>query len=146
MKNLLLLCAIVLSSAALGQGNLQFNQVINYDLIGSSSGSGDVSFQSLTVTIPVGKVWKVESASCRYQSTTSGSNLIEGGNTANRLLILVDNVPVTHLVRGEFAIQNELPLWLPAGAHSIVLSGYVTSTNSKNAFGKVSIIEFNIIP
>jgi hypothetical protein len=146
MKILILSFFLVLCSLLYSQGNLQFNQVINYDLIGSSSGSGDVSFQSLTVTIPVGKVWKVESASCRYQSTTSGSNFIEGGTTSNRLLILVDNVPVTHVARGEFAIQNELPLWLPAGAHSIVLSGYDTNTNSKNAFGKVSIIEFNIIP
>ncbi|MEY4126358.1 MAG: hypothetical protein RL737_547, partial [Bacteroidota bacterium] len=39
------------------QGNLQFNQVVTYNIGGIANQYDNVNF-----TVPVGKVWKIESA------------------------------------------------------------------------------------
>ena len=64
MKNILLILAIAFSSASFAQGNLQFNQVIY-----STSG---------TLSVPVGKVWKIEAI-----NSTSGSINVTLDNCVN---------------------------------------------------------------
>jgi hypothetical protein len=125
---------IVLSDGFLAQGNLQFNQV---KLVTNQE------------TVPVGKVWKVESV---IYNIPSGSNTYQTGNYGdcsasdyNKSAIVVDGYP-TKVGQGTTPLGYSsgtythtytiLPLWLPAGA---TLSG-------GTCLNKISVIEFNIIP
>lgn len=125
---------IVVSGGFLAQGNLQFNQV---KLVTNQE------------TVPVGKVWKVESV---IYNIPSGSNTYQTGNYGdcsasdyNKSAIVVDGYP-TKVGQGTTPLgyssglythtYTMLPLWLPAGA---TLSG-------GTCLNKVSVIEFNIIP
>lgn len=147
MKKLLSIAALLISLSVSAQGNLQFNQVRNYNLTGISTGGGSKDFQNIALTVPAGKVWKVESASCRLQRDDI-PNIPYGGNTGNKLMIILDEVPIAHmfLLSGWSNSNNELPLWLSAGSHSLDLKGYINEAGPLSAYGKVSIIEFNVVP
>jgi len=125
---------LVFSGGFLAQGNLQFNQV---KLVTNQE------------TVPVGKVWKVESV---IYNIPSGSNTYQTGNYGdcsasdyNKSAIVVDGYP-TKVGQGTTPLGYSsgtythtytiLPLWLPAGA---TLSG-------GTCLNKVSVLEFNIIP
>lgn len=125
---------ISFSCAFLAQGNLQFNQV---------------KLVSNQESVPVGKVWKVESV---IYNIPSGSSTYQTGNYGdcsasdyNKSAIVVDGYP-TKVGQGTTPLGYSsgtythtytiLPLWLPAGA---TLSG-------GTCLNKVSVIEFNIIP
>jgi hypothetical protein len=74
-----------------------------------------------TYTVPAGKVWKIESLTA---SSINGylSLTINGSPSA-----------VLQVING----GNNLPFWVPAGT---VVGFYITN------LGKVSILEFNIVP
>ena len=115
------------------QGNLQFNQVLNFNY--SASGLGSYASSNVaTVTIPTGKVWKITSASSEKQNDLTGS------------AIKVDN----HVLykdkssgSGQAMSQNT-PHWLQGGTHTITLSNLSSSTMTIH--GSISIIEFNVVP
>ena len=134
MKKLYFIVFVLLNQLAYAQGNLQFNQV---------------KLVTALETVPVGKVWKIESVIYNIPSEmssyqTSGS-LSCGVNTFQNFAIEVAGVP-TKTGQGVGALQlsnityaqgyTELPIWLPGGA---TLSG-------GPCLNKVSILEFNIIP
>ena len=60
MKNILLILAIAFSSASFAGGNLQFNQVINGEMVAVVPVSSTVIG---SITVPAGKVWKIEAVS-----------------------------------------------------------------------------------
>ena len=119
---------------ASAQGNLQFNQV---------------KLVTNTETVPVGKVWKIESViynipftASGYQSTNGGCNspnyyestAIEIAGTPTKVgqgtqPASYSNLTYTHS-------YTMLPLWIPAG----------TTLSGGTCLNKVSVIEFNIIP
>jgi len=118
---------------AKAQGNLQFNQV---------------KLVTNLETVPVGKVWKVESVIYNIPNTSSGFQQTNGGCNYNQYestAIEIAGVP-TKVGQGtqpaaysNLAYTHSytiLPFWLPAGA---TLSG-------GTCLNKVSVIEFNIIP
>lgn len=109
-------CLLVLADKSYAQGNLQFNQVILYDM--ASGGTQ-------AITVPAGKVWKIETAST-YNGSSAGISL---RNAAAQ--------PIGTLSTTTAA--SNYPLWLPSG-----FSGSLFN----NAAGRscVSIIEFNVIP
>ncbi len=72
-------------------------------------------------TVPAGKVWKIESAS------------ISSGSGYFGLSINGSSVAIVAYANG----GNLLPYWLPAGTN---VGFYIYQT------GKVSIIEFNVVP
>jgi hypothetical protein len=74
-----------------------------------------------TYTVPAGKVWKVESATI---SSINGYLALSINGSAASILQVVNG-------------GNNLPYWLPAGT---LVGFYIASV------GKVSIIEFNVIP
>jgi hypothetical protein len=74
-----------------------------------------------TYTVPAGKVWKVESA-----TISSGSGYLALSINGSSASI------VTYANAG-----NNLPFWLPGGT---LIGFYIYQT------GKVSILEFNVIP
>ncbi len=92
MKHLLTLCFFLFFGTFFSQGNLQFNQVLTYG--GTLSAS---SYQSIG-TVPVGKVWKIES---------------KGGSTINT----VNGNAVTQTI--------SYPFWLKAGD---ILGHYTTGS------------------
>ena len=133
MKKLLLFTFILLSNLACAQGNLQFNQV---KLVTSLE------------TVPVGKVWKIESVIYNipltapgYQSTNGSCNSTSSESTG----IEIAGVPTKGGQGTQPASYSSLtythsytilPLWIPAG----------TTLSGGTCLNKISVIEFNIIP
>ncbi len=133
MKKLLLFTFIILSNLACAQGNLQFNQV---------------KLVTSTETVPVGKVWKIESVIYNIAPTASG---YQGGagscnsTSYESTAIEVAGIP-TKVGQGTQPASYSnlqythsytiLPLWIPAG----------TTLSGGTCLNKISVIEFNIIP
>ena len=151
MKPLLFILIFSCFGALKAQGNLQFNQV---------------KLVTIQETVPVGKVWKIESAlSGEERYPTSGTTL-----PSNSRFILVNGTSVCvheeHVATtgvgfngccgGGFWMNNvgmavnstppvlvqvtsqptKLPLWLPAG----------TTLSVGTKVSSISVVEFNIIP
>lgn len=140
------LCIVLLStlgSQLYSQGNLQFNQVLTYNLSGPASVSSTLNIvQTISINVPANKVWKIESASERVQGT--GSFYFGAG--ASYAAIVIDNNIVD--LSEATSNQSHLPLWLPEGTHTLqlVVDNFGTSCNTCIAYGMISGIEFNIIP
>jgi hypothetical protein len=98
-----------------GQGNLQFNQVINLEFVSGGT----------TVTVPTGKVWKLES--CMITSINSYACMVVNG--------------VTYYMRQHntsSSAWDNFPFWFAEGK-TITFGGGCSS-------GIMSIIEFNVVP
>jgi hypothetical protein len=145
MKFLYIIGCILFSHLYSSSQNLQFNQVLNYNFSGYvPSASGYQIIQSNNVTVPIGKVWKVESASCRV--VLPGGSGIFGSANAMTCAMLINSSPAS-ILHGTSHASIYTPIWLSSGNHTLELlvnnnSGY--GGNSSN--GAVSIIEFNIVP
>ena len=111
MKKLLVFCFLFSALGLKAQGNLQFNQVLSLDA--NSAGN--------PVTVPSGKVWKIESVA--FSSNNAYFQIRWGG--------------VNYFVLNNSTPYANLPYWLPSN-ESISL---VANVNAK-----VSIIEFNVVP
>ncbi len=134
--------------SGLAQGTLEFNQVINLNLSGTTpTVSGSYTIQTINITVPAGKVWKIESATCRINS--AGSLLI-GGNSSQRSAILLDNNVIGVLNTSSAVLNtgnNFLPIWLKPGNYTVQLAVELVSiANTQTAYGFVSAIEFNVVP
>jgi hypothetical protein len=122
-RNFIFLAVIFLvagfSKQAFAQGNLQFNQVINYTLVGSTAQS---------FTVPAGKVWKIEAVAADNTNTP----YVWLRNPANQVVATFYPASTLH---------SPVPYWLPSG-----YTGNFYLTNSAGYRGSVSIIEFNVVP
>lgn len=129
MRNFFFLFALLIFGPLKAQGNLQFNQVVT------------VSATSLTV--PAGKVWKVESYT--ESEVTFNSNYSSGCVNSNyhRPLVINNN---NYYFFGNMATAssganyittgNKLPIWLKPGDQ--------IRTVCSSDFA--SVIEFNVVP
>lgn len=129
---------VFLSYTASAQGDLQFSQVINYNLFVQANGSVYYDTDEVTLTVPAGKVWKIESGHLSEQITNSNNQYkVPGG------YLLLDG----SIIAGESSnnYDPKFPIWLSPGTYTITLQG---GTNSSNYawFAFVSIIEFNVTP
>jgi hypothetical protein len=145
-KALLLLVFAALMNHSFAQGNLQFNRVVNYNLTGNltTASSGKVIVQSTTITVPNGKVLKIESATCRLSTTTS--SLFSGDVPC---ILLNNNIISVYRSTGSggfLPLFGNFPMWLPEGSHTLQLVVDVGAGTNETAFGMVTGIEFNIIP
>lgn len=128
MKNIFILLAIAFSSASFAQGNLQFNQVVNFDYA--------VTLNSYTTsivdtwTVPLGKIWKITSAS------------VGRINDSHICIMRVNN---HKLAKGPGSSDMSTPYWLGPGNHSVSIRNNGSITNAE-FWGAVSIIEFNVVP
>jgi len=111
MKKLILIAICFVSLQLSAQGNLQFNQVLLLD----------ASNPANAVSVPVGKVWKIESVAL---SNNNAYVQLEIGGT--NFFLANSSVPFEHF-----------PYWVPGGT-SLGLYG--------SAPGKLSVIEFNVVP
>ncbi len=121
MKKILFLYLIFLSFSLLGQGNLQFNQVLTLN-------------NGVNYTVPQGKVGKVESAvyTKYYMDYTSAARVLID-NTAVELIPFsfnVGNGPVNQ------PISTAFPMWLRENS----------TIQPQQKVAKMFVIEFNIVP
>ena len=128
MKHLFTYLLVAISATSFAQGNLQFNQVLNFNY--SATIGLYASSNVATVTVPTGKVWKITSASSERQNELTSS------------AIKVDN----HVLYKDKtqAMSLNTPYWLQAGTHTITLSNLYGGTSTIH--GSISAIEFNVVP
>jgi hypothetical protein len=141
MKHLLIAFTLLLFFTGIAQGNLQFNQV------------KIISNTDPPQTVPVGKVWKIESV------FTAGDQDVYGVQTSGTTLSLfpacgvpsfyylysgrylaINNIPISFGIHSAGETMTNLPIWVPAG------STICTCTNNALCARGYSAIEFNIIP
>jgi hypothetical protein len=133
MKHLFTILLVAVSATSFAQGNLQFNEI--------------VTVRDVLETVPVGKVWKVESYQQSMVSHTPG--FIDNCNDLQKLrpfyidgnmyhdigsiaqIQSVSNVGAVWLVA-----ENKFPIWLK--------EGQTAKTTCSVDF--LSIIEFNVVP
>ena len=143
---MMMLLLVVKASA---QGNLQFNQVINVNLSGviNTGVSGNLLIQTLNVTVPANKVWKIEGATTRINSSTSSP--ITGLAAANKPYIFLDNnlIGFLNFSAGVLVTSESMPFWISSGSHTFQLVVDISSSGSlQQVYGLISALEFNIIP
>jgi hypothetical protein len=125
----LFIFTLLFNSVAISQGNLQFNQVVSYS--GTSS-----SNNSPTWTVPIGKVWKIETASASYGLTAFRRVYVDAGGGFGNFSI--SNV-------NETTAPQVFPIWLKSGDQVYVFAS-CSSCGVQVLNYVISIIEFNIIP
>lgn len=138
------------------QGNLQFNKVVNYDLSGilnSTNTTLNYTLQTVTITVPIGKVLKIESANVRSIYTYPSNIQVQYVNTE----IILDNVVINRevkdlsynqIVSNSGSIFGTFPIWLSSGSHTLALicDNPYSLSSSLSGYGKVTAIEFNVLP
>lgn len=128
------LCLLFLVSFVKAQNNLQFNQVIRLGYTGTvASNAAPVS--AGTLTVPAGKVWKIESGSAIdtklftvQLSLTVDSQLVYSGHSAG----------------SSMPFQLTQPIWLGPGTYNVAVA-LITGFNY-NFVAKISALEFNVVP
>lgn len=115
------------ASALQAQGTLQFNQVITESFTGTASGVTTIG----TITVPVNKVLKVESAS--FYSGSSPNNT--SGNWAK-----IGSFLLWYYV-GNGGIDKRFPIWLKTGTYDVI-----ANRSSGSVEIAISGIEFNVVP
>jgi hypothetical protein len=141
MKILFLSFFLVLCPLLYSQGNLQFNQVV-VTPFSSPFAAGQQSTvlraaNPSSITVPAGKVWKIESACMTAGDATS--KFVNPGD-----YLFLDNFLLWGTI-GNGAVPADItfPIWLSAGTYNL----RVTYTSANNSYtGAISAIEFNIIP
>ena len=132
-----------MGTTSFAQGNLQFNQVITQNYSISGQGANTLYNSNTSLTVPTGKVWKIESIIYygNSQSDTYAPNCILMINGSKVLFEKGTSY------RNDSGITlNQQPIWLKAG-DQIGFSMRNTCANcSQSVDGLISIIEFNIIP
>ncbi len=148
MKNILFtILFFPLISNSNAQGNLQFNQVINYTFVADMASTGGILVDTVMFCVPIGKVWKIESFGTPKccGSGTSPNSLFLSSSSAYRYGFL--NASATVLL-SEYAANNAnlTPIWLQSGycGQFTFNSGTGSATQTQTAL--ISIIEFNVVP
>ena len=124
------------------QGTLEFNQVKFLTNVATGTGPQTCcSASTVVLTVPAGKVWKIESSSLKKTSNTS-PGFIQGFNTGEGISIN-DMVLYRATTSTETGIA-EKPVWLPAGSYNWLV--HHDNVVNYTYTGALSIIEFNIVP
>lgn len=145
MRKVFLLLGLVLSvTAVIAQGNMQFNQVINLTISTSfAPGNSSSNNQTLVVTVPAGKVWKIESANMSYQSSSSSKYFV--ADASNEICQVVLDGAIIAVSSDDF-YKTPGPIWLAEGAHTFILQGFINSSSQYRWHALITAIEFNVVP
>ena len=133
MKYIYTFLFVAISATTFAQGgNLQFNKVLNFDYSSVFvSGYGNEILE--TITVPIGKVWKITAASSHGTSYSGIS----------RSALAVNSHFLWFQTNSSSFIMNT-PFWLSSGIHEFkVFNQYSGSQEISSA---ISVIEFNIVP
>ena len=159
----------ILGNAFAQGGNLQFNQVINHNLTGvqdiilAAGGPVYPVFQTLTFTVPNGKVWKIESASVNLKPEINPSGTVFYYNKFDQTVLTLNNIELVKEVSGDInfssyysqgsqnpSVNIKYPFWIQAGTYVLRLIGQYDNiypaNRSYRAYGFLSAIEYNIVP
>lgn len=119
MRAILFTCLLMICMQGKTQGNLQFNQVITYNIGGIANQYDNINF-----TVPAGKVWKIEASV----------------NWSGNPLYLYPNGAVNYGINlaSSSKTVSDFPIWLQAG--------YTGTFSIYTNRALISIIEFNIVP
>ena len=164
-KKIILIPTLVLSLNILAQdtpGNLQFNRVVVYNSEinqgtpnPTSSDRGYGEFNS--ITIPDGKIWKIESVVMYERRDTSnspvsglndfapniyGSITPLGGSTTQTLQLNDTPVFVYQYTINSTESMVKYPIWLPPGEYT----PHCWNSNSGTPELTIHALEFNIVP
>lgn len=140
MKHFVLSLAILfMIVAAQAQGTLQFNQVRLFNM---QVNAGGATYPETTqsITVPAGKVLKIESAYCSMSFNTGASSL-DGR-------IMLDNRMIWAADLSSYAAANRFPIWLPSGTYTLRLyqnCNGCSTTSNPIIYGTVSAVEFNVV-
>ena len=137
------LAAIFLLPIALcGQGTLQFNAVkyLNHTVTGAGPTSC-CSLTNQTLTVPAGKVWKIEATSLK-KAPVSNPGQLQNFSTGEGMSI--GDLLVYRAGTNTFSGFASTPIWLPAGTYTWAIHYDNIISNVWTA--GISAIEFNIIP
>ncbi len=142
MKKIILIIAIAVLACTrtFAQGTLQFNRVVDATFYGAALTLSSPVIGS--VTVPAGKVWKIESA-----SGFGGSSASPNAGFGATYSITVGDHNLNYFVNGgSYIVTNYCPVWLPAGTYQVK---FVSSNNNAGSFAAttaISAIEYNIVP
>ena len=136
MKKIIIIAALLsLFSLVNAQGNLQFNRVFLVEQSFVVPSNVSSPFIEQTITVPAGKVWKIESVMANY-SYNIGGNLGVGSTVA----VLLNKKT---LYQG--GVMAAFPIWLPEGTYTL---RYVFTSNTgaigSEVYGGITGIEFNV--
>lgn len=161
MKQLLLIGFFTVSLSLFGQGNLEFNQVLTPNLTISGSITIDAigvssTLSSSNLTVPTGKVWKIESIFPNYinnfkwnYSTYTYLISPSSGNYKSNLAMLINGSQARPNSINEEIIQHNA-IWLKAGDQLSFQFSAIGSQAGPFTGGLIniplSIIEFNVVP
>jgi hypothetical protein len=139
------------------QGNLQFNQVrkITWTQTTPVGGINSNKYHLMgpfVVTVPVGKVLKIESMNVSKQRISPMNSYQEAlgatSYTDPPSLFLEETMVFSSPSASGSSAQNNLNAaitWLPAGDHNFYIAGYVNSIANTYA-ALLTGIEFNVVP
>lgn len=115
----LTLTCLALTCDLVAQVQLQFSQAIVHELSGVAIGNtNDVVVQTLAITVPANRVWKIESV---HHSTTKNSG---GGDvpSLNHLMVTLNDVLLVPQANGLLHPGMIMaPIWLPPGSYTLKL-------------------------
>jgi hypothetical protein len=139
------------------QGNLQFNQVrkITWTQTTPVGGVNNNRYHLMgpfVVTVPAGKVLKIESMNVSKQRITPMGSYQEALGASSFTdppsLFLEETMVFSSPSASGTSAQNNLNAaitWLPAGDHNFYIAGFVNSIANTYA-ALLTSIEFNIVP
>ena len=106
------------TKTSFSQGNLQFNQVILFDIVFSGT---------QTINVPAGKVWKIES---------------EGSGSSSSVGVYLRNSGGAYIAyfSSQSVSTTTYPYWLPSGFSGAFVNLHPSTRCT------ISIIEFNVVP
>lgn len=145
VRSVVIITAALFCISAKAQGNLQFNAVKFYELSVTQVGSTTATESTVSITVPVGKVWKIESAVSNSYDPATGSSTLSS-NRAGMILINGKIIFQSSMnLNYPYFSQPILPMWLPAGTYTLsIKSSFLT--NGAEYLGAFSAIEFNVVP
>jgi hypothetical protein len=139
MKFSTIIIFLLLSLNLFSQGNLQFNQVILTEFTANNLLNGNsVVCSPSTITVPAGKVWKIEQSSV-YMNTALGAS------SGYSYSMYLNNTLLFNRFGNSFTFSST-PMWLSEGSYTVKIAYENTSGGPFNFKGSINAIEFNIIP
>lgn len=125
---------MIIATTAFAQGNLQFNRafLVEHSFVVPINVLGPYS--EISVTVPAGKVWKLESVMASVQNANA--------TISTTLAVMLNNKNL--YIAGT---PTAFPVWLPEGTYTLRLT-YTSNTGVANnvAYAGLSGIEFNVTP
>ncbi len=139
MKQLIIIFLLLaMFATAKAQGELQFNQVIFLEKSIVLPANISSPFTEQSITVPAGKVWKIESVMASFFQNSSSPN--PGFSTSGTVMLNKKIIFSTGNVAN-------FPIWLPAGTYTIrYIYNQSTSGSINELYGGISAIEFNVVP